>query len=290
VSLTGENARPSDLVGASNTCPEAVSQRASLHRLWAKVEYDGTDFFGFQVQAVERTIQGEIERALEAITGVETRVRGAGRTDRGVHARGQVIGFEVRWKHSLRELQRALNAILAADVAIVEMGVASQLFHPRFDALSRTYRYTLLNQAGRSPLARRRAWHVEQWLDVVPMAQASGCLVGSHDFGAFGRPPQGQNCVRRVLRAEWKDQPPFLEFDIEANAFLYRMVRSIVGTLVLVGNGQVSVEEFETILASKDRSQVRQVAPARGLCLMQVDYAIPKESCSEDLDGQNSRD
>jgi tRNA U38,U39,U40 pseudouridine synthase TruA len=155
VSLTGENARPSDLVGASNTCPEAVSQRASLHRLWAKVEYDGTDFFGFQVQAVERTIQGEIERALEAITGVETRVRGAGRTDRGVHARGQVIGFEVRWKHSLRELQRALNAILAADVAIVEMGVASQGFHPRFDALSRTYRYTLLTSGPAEGVARR---------------------------------------------------------------------------------------------------------------------------------------
>ena len=105
MSLTGENVRPSALAGASNTRPEVVPQRARLHRLWAKVEYDGTDFFGFQVQAVERTIQGEIERALEAITGVETRVSGAGRTDRGVHARGQVVAFEVEWKHSLRDLQ-----------------------------------------------------------------------------------------------------------------------------------------------------------------------------------------
>jgi tRNA pseudouridine38-40 synthase len=290
VSLTGENVRPSAQAGSGNTPPEGVPQRAKLDRLWAKVEYDGTDFFGFQVQAVERTIQGEIERALTAITGVETRVHGAGRTDRGVHARGQVIGFEVEWRHSLRDLQRALNATLAADVAIVELGLASQGFHPRFSALGRTYRYTLLNQPGRSPLARRNAWHVEQKLNVVLMAQASDCLIGLHDFGAFGRPPQGENSVRRVLRAEWHEKRPFLEFDIEANAFLHRMVRSILGTLVLVGGEQLSVQEFETILASKDRSQVRQVAPARGLCLMKVDYAIPKEFCSEDLDRQNSRD
>ena len=288
--LTGENIRPTAMQGASNNSPDAVSQQASPHRVWAKIEYDGTDFFGFQVQSVERTIQGEIERALKAITGVATRVLGAGRTDQGVHARGQVIAFEVQWKHSLSDLQRALNATLAADVAIVEMGLASEGFHPRFGARSRTYRYRLLNQPGRSPLARRTAWHVDKWLDVVPMAEASGHLVGSHDFGAFGRPPQGENCVRRVFRAEWKEQRPFLLFDIEANAFLYRMVRSIVGTLVLVGWGEMTVEEFETILASKDRSQVRQLAPAHGLCLIQVNYDIPKEFCSEDLDGQNSRD
>ncbi len=276
--------------GASDVHPEAVSQQAKLRRLWAKVEYDGTDFYGFQVQAVERTIQGEIERALETITGLATRVLGAGRTDQGVHARGQMIGFEVQWKHGLSDLQRALNANLAPDVAIVEMGLASEGFHPRFDARSRTYRYRVLNQPGRSPLARRFAWHVDQWLDVVPMAEASGCLVGSHDFGAFGRPPQGENCVRRVLRAEWKEQRPFLLFDIEANAFLYRMVRSIVGTLVLVGWGQMTAEEFQAVLASRDRSQVRQVAPAHGLCLMQVDYGIPKEFSSEDLDGKDSRD
>lgn len=240
--------------------------------LWARVEYDGTDFFGFQVQAGERTVQGEIERAVEAVTGTATRVIGAGRTDRGVHALGQVIGFEVKWRHSLAELQRALNAVLAADVAILEIGLAPRGFHPRFSAVSRSYRYTLLNQPWPSPLARRTAWHVAEELDVGRMAEASRCLIGTHDFAAFGQPPQGESTVRRVLRAVWQEKRPFLTFDIEANAFLYRMVRSLVGTLVLVGRGQMSAEEFRAILHSQDRSRVKQLAPAHGLCLMRVDY------------------
>jgi tRNA pseudouridine38-40 synthase len=242
------------------------------HRLWAKVEYDGTDFYGFQIQARERTIQGELERALERVTGKETRVTGAGRTDRGVHARGQVIGFEVEWRHNLSDLQRALNAVLAADVSLLEMGLAAEGFHPRFSALGRTYRYTLLNQQWPSPLARRRAWHVVQELDVAQMAQASGCLVGTHDFSTFGSPPKGENTVRTVRRAEWRTREAFCTFDIEADAFLYRMVRSIVAALVLVGCGQLSPAEFEARLRARDRSQIRRVAPAHGLCLMQVDY------------------
>ncbi|MFC2038047.1 tRNA pseudouridine(38-40) synthase TruA, partial [Chloroflexota bacterium] len=204
-------------------------RRTLAWRLWAKVAYDGTDFSGFQVQARERTVQGEIERALEAVTGAATRVIGAGRTDRGVHAQGQVIRFTVEWRHALSDLHRALNAVLGADVAILELGQAPDGFHPRFSAIKRTYRYTLLTQPWRSPLDRRTAWHVTQQLDMDGMAQASQCLVGTHDFAAFGRPPQGDNTVRTVSQAEWQLLPPFLTFDIEANAFLYRMVRSIVG-------------------------------------------------------------
>ena len=245
------------------------------HRLWAKVEYDGTDFFGFQVQARERTVQGEIERAIKAITGVETRVIGAGRTDRGVHAKGQIVGFAVEWRHDLADLQRALNATLAADVVIQEIGLAPEGFHPRFSAVSRTYRYTLLNQLWRSPLAQRTAWHVTPGLDVYQMAKASRCLAGTHDFATFGQPPQAtrsRNTIRTVLRAEFQEQKPFITFDIEANAFLNQMVRSIVGTLVLVGREQISPEEFDMILDARDRSLVKQVAPACGLCLMQVNY------------------
>jgi tRNA pseudouridine38-40 synthase len=248
------------------------SRRTDERYLWAKVEYDGTDFFGFQVQARERTVQGEIERALQAITGSEARLVGAGRTDRGVHARGQVVAFKVEWKHDLPMLQRALNALLAADVAILEVGTALPGFHPRFSAVKRTYRYTVLNQVWRSSLARRTAWHVAQPLDPDRLAQASHCLVGAHDFATFGQPPQGENSVRKVMRAEWVVQQPFLTFDIEANAFLYRMVRSIVGTLVEVGSGQVQVREFEATLRARDRSLVKKVAPAHGLCLMRVDY------------------
>lgn len=251
--------------------PPPMGGAAAL-RLWGRVEYDGTDFLGFQIQAQGRTVQGEIERALEVITETEIRVIGAGRTDRGVHARGQVIGFEVVWQHSLSDLQRALNAVLAADVAIPSIGHAPDGFHPRFSAVRRAYRYTLLNRSWRSPLERRYAWHVAHRLDLPRMTRASRCLLGTHDFATFGRPPQGENTVRTVTRAECQERGPFLTIDIEGNAFLYRMVRSIVGTLVLVGSGQVSLEGFEEMMQARDRSRIRQVAPAHGLCLMHVDY------------------
>jgi tRNA pseudouridine38-40 synthase len=250
----------------------AGSARIERPRLWARVEYDGTDFFGFQVQARERTVQGEIERALQAVTGCKARVAGAGRTDRGVHARGQVVAFEVKWEHDLTRLQRALNAVLAPDVAIKEMGTAVPGFHPRFSAVRRIYRYTVLNHAWRSSLARRTAWHVRQPLDADSMAVASRCLVGTRDFATFGKPPQGENSVRTVVRAEWVARWPFLTFDIEANAFLHRMVRSIVGTLVQVGLGQITARDFEASLRARERGLVKRVAPAHGLCLMQVDY------------------
>lgn len=242
-------------------------------RFRAKVEYDGTDFYGFQVQAVERTVQGEIERALEAVTGDRVRVVGAGRTDRGVHAKGQVVSFSAAWRHELPDLHRALNATLAADVAILELDVAPEGFHPRFSALRRVYRYTVLNQRQRSPLERRMAWQVARRLDQERMAEASQSLLGTQDFATFGQPPQGENAVRTVFRAEWRADGPRLWFDIEANAFLYRMVRSIVGTLVQVGWGQLQPHEIAPLLRARDRSLVKQVAPAHGLCLMQVDYA-----------------
>jgi len=242
-------------------------------RFRAKVEYDGTDFYGFQVQAAERTVQGEIERALEAVTGSKERIVGAGRTDRGVHARGQVVSFSAAWRHGLPELQRALNAVLASDVSILELDLAAEGFHPRFSALKRSYRYTILNRRWPSPLERRRTWHVSQGLDLQRMAEASRGLIGTHDFATFGQPPQGESTVRTVFRAEWQERGAQLWFDIEANAFLYRMVRSIVGTLVLVGRGQIQPQEVALFLKARDRSLIKQVAPAHGLCLMRVDYA-----------------
>lgn len=248
-------------------------------RFWAQVEYDGTDLAGFQFQVQDRTVQGEIERALREVTGVETRVIGAGRTDSGVHAQGQVIAFNAEWRHELADLHRALNAVLAADVAIVQIGPAPEGFHPRFDAISRTYRYTLLTRTWRSPLNRRLAWHVPYQPDIDRMAQASRCLIGTHDFTTFGRPPQGENAVRTVSQAEWRTDrdcaAEWMTFDITANAFLYHMVRSLVGSLVLVGSGQLSADGFETILLARDPSLAKQLAPAHGLCLMRVDYSCP---------------
>jgi len=242
-------------------------------RFWAQVEYDGTELAGFQLQAQDRTVQGEIERALREVTGVETRVIGAGRTDSGVHARGQVIAFNAEWRHELADLHRALNAVLPADVAIVQLGIAPEGFHPRFDAVSRTYRYSLLTQPWRSPLNRRTAWQVPYQLDIDRMAQASRCLIGTHDFSTFGRPPQGENSVRTVNKATWRKDCDSMTFDITANAFLYHMVRSLVGSLVLVGSGQLSADEFEGMLLARDSSLAKQLAPAHGLCLMRVDYS-----------------
>jgi tRNA pseudouridine38-40 synthase len=238
----------------------------------AVIEYDGTDYLGFQLQAEGRTIQGEVERVLTEVTRRETRVVGAGRTDAGVHAVGQVISFVPQWKHSLPELQRAVNALLPEDIAVHQMVWVADDFHPRFSAVSREYRYTILNQPFRSPLARRFAYHYLKPLDVEAMTKVAKCLVGSHDFASFGRPPQGENAVRQVYRAECIRQDRFIHFDIVANAFLYRMVRTIAGTLLLVGMGKLSPKGFEEILQARDRRRAGPVAPAHGLCLMRVNY------------------
>jgi len=243
----------------------------------AVVEYDGTDYLGFQVQAQGATIQGEIECALAAVTQERGRIIGAGRTDAGVHAQGQVIAFSTAWRHPVGELQRALNAVLPKGIVVRELGAVAKGFHPRFDAVNREYRYTILNQPLRSPLARRCAYHFVRPLNVAAMNEAAGVLVGSLDFASFGRAPQGDNTVREVYQARWTSEEPFVCFDIVANAFLYRMVRSLVGTLVLVGTGELSPGGFEEILRSADRSRAGQVAPAHGLCLTKVNYSSKSE-------------
>lgn len=241
-------------------------------RIRAVVAYDGTDYQGFQRQPNGPTVQEALERALTRVTGEPAKVLAAGRTDTGVHAEGQVIAFDTEWRHSLEDLQRALNAVLPPDVAIWEVAEASPGFHPRYDARSRHYRYTVYNHPVRSPLARRTSMHEPHRLNVEAMRAAAQRVVGEHDFAAFGWPPKGNNTVRRVLRAEWSGEPPWLYFDIEANAFLYRMVRKLVGTMLLVGRGQMTVEEFVQVMVSRDRSKAGPAAPPQGLCLVEVKY------------------
>jgi tRNA pseudouridine38-40 synthase len=241
-------------------------------RVRAIVAYDGTDYGGFQRQANAPTVQAALEAALAQVTQGTISVLAAGRTDAGVHAAGQVIAFDTAWRHELSDLQRALNAVLPADIAVLEIAEAAAGFHPRYSAHSRRYRYTLHNARVRSPLARRCSLHVTDPLSVALMQEAAQALVGEHDFAAFGRPPQGQVTVRRVLAAEWRGEPPWLTFDIEANAFLYRMVRSIVGTLLRVGRGKMGVEDFAAVLAAGDRSLAGPTVPPHGLCMLEVKY------------------
>ncbi len=240
--------------------------------LRARVEYDGTEFFGFQRQATHRTVQGELERALEAVTRRPVRVIGAGRTDTGVHAMGQVVAFRVVWRHPIPDLERAWNALLPEDIAVWRLERAPKGFHPRFSARSRWYRYTIWNGGRRSPLWRRYAWVVPEPLNERAMQEAARCLVGEHDFAAFGQPPQGENTVRHIFRAEWVRDGDVLRFDIEGNAFLKHMVRNLVGAFLYVGRGQRPPEWLAQVLEGRDRARCAPPAPPCGLCLMEVAY------------------
>jgi tRNA pseudouridine38-40 synthase len=249
-------------------------------RVRAVVAYDGTCYGGFQRQANAPSVQEALEAALGAVSGELGHVLAAGRTDAGVHAEGQVIAFDTQWRHGLDDLERALNAVLPQDVAVRDVEEVAPGFHPRYDALSRRYRYTVYNSATRWPLARQYSLHVAGALDVAAMATAAQALVGEHDFAAFGQPTQGDVTVRRVLEAEWRQRElapqqgdgSWLIFDIEANAFLYRMVRSIVGTLLKVGQGNMGADEVAAILESRDRRRSGPAAPAHGLSLIAVKY------------------
>jgi len=152
---------------------------------------------------------------------------------------------------------------------VVQVGPA---FHPRYDARSRSYRYTIYNWPIRSPLFRRSSLHIPVKLDVAGMQAAAQLLVGEHDFATFGQPPQGESTVRRVMRAEWSGEPPWVVLDIEANAFLQRMVRSLVGTMIDVGIGRMSVDGFAAAFAARDRALAGPTAPPHGLCLVEVKY------------------
>ncbi len=245
-----------------------------MGRYRALVEYDGTDLHGFQRQATGRTVQGELENALAEIGWLGRAVLGAGRTDSGVHASGQVVAFDLDWQHGPEALLRALNANLPSDVAVKAVEACALEFHPRYNARGRRYRYTLYNQPGRSPLARRYSWQVWPALEVAAMQQASAALLGRHDFAAFGSDPdQGTNTVRTVAQADWQaTDGGWHTFEIQAEAFLFRMVRSLVGALKQVGQGALTVAQFEALLASADRAQCPPLAPPQGLCLIEVLY------------------
>lgn len=245
--------------------------------------YDGTAFHGFQTQANARSVQGELETALAVIAGHEVGVAGAGRTDTGVHATGQVAAFQLEWRHPAQDLVRALNSRLPEDLAVLDAAACDDRFHPRFSAISRTYEYAIV-AAAPYPMLGRYAWRMEALPDREAMQAAADRLVGEADFAAFGTAPtgaaSGETTVRRVLRAGWAAESvpfgrevwPGLRFTIEANAFLYRMVRRIVRALVRVGRGEWTPGDVETILKSGDPQRATGLAPAAGLCLVEVKY------------------
>ncbi len=214
------------------------------------IAYDGTHFQGFQRQGSSRTVQAEVEAALRALGWQADTILYAGRTDAGVHASGQVIAFDLTWRHGAAKLLRALNAALPADVAVKSAQETDPDFHPRYRAAARQYLYRLYCQPDRDPLRERYAWRVWQPVQAGLLQQAAACLPGSHDFAAFGSPLRpGGSTIRTVYHAVWQ---PLGEdewiFRICANAFLYRMVRRLVFLQVLVGQQRLSVNQLAAAL------------------------------------------
>lgn len=255
----------------------------------ALVAYDGTTFNGFQVQDGVDTVQGALEAALEQVTGCFCRVAGSGRTDTGVHARGQVISVTVPWRHSLDALARAWNHFLPTTVLIRCVAEAPDGFHPRFSATSRTYSYTVYCPfAGTKfrwahfPTLDRYAFIEPYALDVELMNLASVAFKGEHDFATFGQPPQGEVTIRCISEIGWQLQPATFEqpqcalqmvlFTVTANAFLRRMVRNLVGTLLAVGRAEWTLQDVTDALAARNRSRSAPPAPPQGLVLERVEY------------------
>lgn len=226
-------------------------------------------------------MQAVLENALGRLLGEAIRVAGAGRTDAGVHATGQVISFRTGNPMAEATIRRGVNALLPRDVAAKDVREAQADFHARFSATGRTYNYTIWNGETPRPLLRRTALWVEEPLDVAAMARASAHLCGQHDFSAFGRPP-GRSPERTVRRAAWRRaEDGRIVFEIEADGFLRGMVRGLVGTLLRVGRGTMRPEELAEVLGGRDRSRAGSPAAAHGLCLVRVDYDGPRASEDE---------
>lgn len=237
------------------------------------LEYDGTNYHGWQLQKNAVTIQGTLEAALSRICSGAVRVRVAGRTDTGVHALGQIASFKTEKLLDLYRLQRALNGLLPRDIVVKRIEEVSETFNPRFDALSRTYRYQIWNHRWPSAIWARYAWHVSFPLKVDAMNQAAALLIGEHDFSSFqGSDWVEHNPQRTVLHSEFRQEGEFLVYHIEARSFLRHMVRNIVGTLVDVGRGAITVDDFATIFAAHDRTRAGVNAPPQGLFLVTVTY------------------
>jgi tRNA pseudouridine38-40 synthase len=244
------------------------TREGAARRFRARVEYDGTDFAGFQLQPEARTVQGTLESALARLTGGQrSPVDGAGRTDAGVHAAGQVIAFTYGGRLSATELERALNAMLPPDVAIGDLRTTLAAFHPRHAARYREYRYTVWN-GPRSPLRERYALGVRVPLDTAAMARAGLALEGRHDFGAFGA--ADRNPVRTVHAVRVRRTGPLVTVDVRADAFLRGMVRRIVAVLLEVGRGTLDADGVAGLLAARAPALDGAMAPARGLCLRRV--------------------
>jgi tRNA pseudouridine38-40 synthase len=252
------------------------------------LEYDGTNYHGWQVQPNASTIQEKLEDALHPILGERVRVVGAGRTDAGVHALGQVAHFRTESGREVEALFRGVNSLLPEDIVAKGVRETPSEFHARKSALRKRYEYWILNDPTRSALYHRFLWHVRVGLDLPKMRRATACLVGEHDFASFqaagGEP--GRSTVRHLHLLEIREYGNgILRIAAEGNAFLRGMVRILAGTLVDVGRGRIPEEDVPAILEARDRTAAGRTAPGRGLFLNWVRYPEPFE-----VDGWETKD
>lgn len=243
------------------------------------IQYDGTDFHGWQVQESDRTIQGELERVISTLEGKAVRVTGSGRTDAGVHAEGQVANVFLEQEFTTERLGKAINGNLWRDIRIMNVEIVPDEFHARFAARQKTYIYRVLNAPVMSPFWRRFAHHESRPLDVARMNDAARLFLGRHDWTAFASAhSDSEDKVREVreltVASVWDDRAraALLEFRITADGFLRYMVRSIVGSLLEVGRAERSFEQIEEAIVAADRKLAGPTATAKGLTLLKVDY------------------
>jgi len=238
------------------------------------IAYDGTAYHGWQIQENARTIQGVLQEKIGVITGERISLIGSGRTDAGVHALGQVANFRTESRIPRDALKRGVNSLTPDDIAIQRVEEVGYDFHARYSARSKLYEYRILNSPVPSPIQRNFSWHVSQRLNLSKIQEAAGTLVGTHDFSSF-RSAQSDNLnpMRTLMTLEiGKRRDRMLTIRIRSNGFLKHMVRNIVGTLVDVGRGRLSPEEFEAIRDARDRTKAGMTAPPHGLFLMEVEY------------------
>ncbi|SEG07704.1 tRNA pseudouridine38-40 synthase [Caloramator fervidus] len=237
------------------------------------IEYDGTRYCGWQRQKNGISIQEVIEKAIEKLTKEQVELIGSSRTDAGVHARGQVANFYTNTTIPSDKICYALNSILPQDIAIIESCEVPMDFHSRYNSIGKKYSYTILNRRIASPLLRNFSAHVPQPLDFEAMVKASKYFLGEHDFSAFKSTGSSvKTSIRTIRKLDFTKDGDIIRFEIEANGFLYNMVRIIAGTLIEVGKGKIRAEDIPLIIKSKDRSKAGPTAPAQGLCLEKVYY------------------
>ncbi len=242
-------------------------------RLAMTIEYEGTRYGGFQYQPQIPTIQHEIETAITRLTSETIRVHAAGRTDAGVHATGQVIAFDTASSHPPETFMSALNHYLPPDIAIKAARIAPPDFDPRRNAVSRTYRYSILHSPTPSPIHRRFTYRITDMPDISAMQQAANLLVGTHDFQRFAAPqPQGKSTIRRIHDATVRTRDDIVAIEVTANAFMRHQVRRIAGALLDIVRRRLTTAELQSMLNGAPTDAVAHTLPPQGLCLVSVQY------------------